>query len=111
MENQSGDGKTSPFGDGKGAPTGGRGSGGSDFVRDPRGGGSMPAKFENPAKNYPQQAGQPGFNPDSVPAGGSKLHADPPKPIDGTVPGGRKPYKLGFGGGNGPTEAGSIGGE
>lgn len=85
MENKSGDGKTSPFGDGKGA-TGAMGSdaGKADLVKDPTGknpGGShnfvkdptcpTPAgKPEDHAVSLPQKMGSPTVNPDSVPAGG-----------------------------------------
>lgn len=91
----SGDGKISPFGDHYGAPEGGRDSGvGANFVKDPRGGRTATAP-ENPMKSVPQRAGNPHYNPSSVPAGGAVYRADPRDASNKTLASGNaKPYRV-----------------
>lgn len=121
-----GDGLTSPFGNGAGAPEAtGPATKANDFTTNPNGNGRLAGGRDFVAEgNRPQKGRADGFNPDSVPAGGRLPFADPKSRAEATlqtVGGGRKPFRLngGEGGGassgpspmklsGGPAEAGSI---
>jgi hypothetical protein len=79
-DSASGNGSSSPFGNGAGGDASGGGSnGGHDFVTDPKGTstGAAPRDLLNTSR--PQQANSEGMgcDPDSIPAGGRILLADP----------------------------------
>jgi hypothetical protein len=114
-ENKSGTGASSPFGDGKGAPTGARASGSVDLVTNPTGGSpktggrdfikdpasSMGGKGRDLVSEQPlkQKTGEDvTLCKDSIPAGGKVLMADPSAAMkkDATLAGngGRSPFKL-----------------
>lgn len=111
-----GNGRSSPFGNGKGAPEGGalagapndftknpscarNGKGASDFVRDPGGSGQDRPSVQDYTKAAgptPRPEVKP--NPQEIPAGGKTLYADPSKnsPKRGQTDGDRgRPFKLG----------------
>jgi hypothetical protein len=119
-----GNGKTSPFGNGKGAPESGAagrptdftksptsqysgGKGASNFVRNPNGSGQDRPTVNDYAKN-PTASGTPSQrdakpevvpNPQEVPPGGKTLFADPApgsdKRLGSSTDQGRKPFKVG----------------
>jgi hypothetical protein len=107
-ENQSGSGYMSPFGNEKGATSGGPSSGASDFVKDPEGEADKFATSggrDFTAESKGQSMGGSGCNPDSVADGGILPFGDldPQDTEMGGVQGVKaKPYKLG--GGAGPVE-------
>jgi hypothetical protein len=74
-----GDGKTSPFGNGKGGMGGGSMGKGNDFVTNPGGSGSSgqkPRDFVNASR--PQSSGgDTTINTETIPEGGIRLQADP----------------------------------
>lgn len=114
-----GNGKTSPFGNGKGAPasgpsTGGQNfltsptstqsiGGGQDFVTSPKStqGGSPEDIVKTGGNSSEQKTGEmPDLHADSVPPGGKITKKDPPAGYPagdvGTLPGGsgRKPFRV-----------------
>lgn len=115
MEGQNGgDGKTSPFGNGAGAPASGPASGGHDFSKNPSlpasgtnhdftRGGSLPPKgnmkdmTKGDAPSQPS-GDDPSLNQSTVSPGGKLPHRDPlpGSPDVGALPGegGRKPFRL-----------------
>ena len=88
-------------------------AGGTDFTKDINGKGrKVPVDQDKLFLNRPQKNGASDFNPDSVPAGGRILFADPAsKEKNMTVALGKgthKPFKLSGGAGpNSETEGGS----
>lgn len=93
MENQPGSGSTSPFGDEQGATVagGGAASGAHDFTEDPKSHSPAAGARDFTKENRAQSSGAPGYNPQSVPAGGDSVFQGAPKPLE-TGPG--KPFKL-----------------
>lgn len=112
-----GDGKTSPFGNGKGATMAGPSSGGHDFVKQPSsnagGGGGhdfVKSPGPNPALNtggkdftkgdVPEQkeGAAPDLCPESVADGGRFIHKDAPEGYGdvgvGSIGHGKKPFKI-----------------
>lgn len=100
MATNPGDGKTNPFGNGKGDTSMGP-SKGVDFQKDPQGAGQGGKKGRDIlAEPAPKQQMGSNENKDSVPQGGKILKADPKdkdggNPV-GTTPDGaaHKPFKL-----------------
>lgn len=95
MENQPGNGSTSPFGNEQGATSagGGASSGAHDFTEDPKSHSPASGGRDFTKENRPQPAGgTSGYNPQSVPAGGTTPFSGEPKPLE-TGP--AKPFKLG----------------
>lgn len=76
-----GDGKTSPFGNGNGAPASGAASGSHDFATDPKGGGGgdsprdLLKAFQRPQTEARTEVAP---DPSQTPSGGRVLKADPP---------------------------------
>lgn len=97
----SGNGKTAPFGDGKGKPTD-HASGGHDFVKDVKGGGETGTGCDFTKESRPQSMAKAEVvpNPQEIPAGGKDLKADPgpvSQKVAGTASGPqpRKPFRVG----------------
>lgn len=95
-----GDGKTSPFGDGRGG-SGGAMANGNDFARNPGGNPSGPSRLPDLINNSRQQSPhKPGFNTSDAAPGGLIPNAAPPANRRGGVgtPGnGQKPFRVGGG--------------
>lgn len=96
-----GDGKTNPFGDGKGKGGAGMGKG-VNFVTDPKGGGNPQGggQPDSYGQSRTQQMGEdPDINPAEIPEGGKDLKADPGpdegNPIGTTAGESRKPFRVG----------------
>lgn len=99
-----GNGKTSPFGDGRGGD-GAKAMGDNDFTKNPAGGGKgpKPRSLMEMANNEPQKPVKDDtISADEIPAGGKDLKADPPddsgNPIGTRPTGNRLPFKLDGGG-------------
>ncbi len=94
----SGDGKTSPFGDGRGGNAGGNMSG-NDFGTNPRGNPSGPSKLPDMINNSRSQvAAKPDFNTQDAAPGGLIPEALPPATRAGgvgSIGNSSKPFKLG----------------
>lgn len=99
----SGDGKTSPFGNHNGAPAAGPASGAHNFATDPKGtrqGGDTPRDLLK-AFQRPQSEAKPEVVPatEEIPAGGKLLKADPVSGQEkaiasaSTGPTGKMPFK------------------
>jgi hypothetical protein len=99
MATKPGDGKTSPYGDGKGG-TGMSRAGANNFLTNPRGGNSGSGKaFDQTKQPKPTASPGTGPNPDDAAKAGLIPQIDPPDAVDiGTRPLGqnsKKPFKLG----------------
>lgn len=96
-ETKPGNGSTDPFGDGKGNEAAGP-SGSNDFLKNPSGGGSKTGGRDFTKESRDQKTGAPGYNPNSVPAGGPLPFSstDPTRPDATTHPDGaaHKPFKI-----------------
>jgi len=102
MENQSGDGKTSPFGDGKGATMGaGPSTGGNNFIENP--GGNNPAGSGKDFTKVPQRPQQQGSSIEQQKSEPSTPYGSPGNfpavgpaagPLDGSSAGSAKPFKI-----------------
>ncbi len=94
MENQPGNGATSPFGNGQGATTAmGASTGAHDFIKDPKSADSMTGGRDFSKENRAQMSGQPSdINADSVPTGGTLPY--PSAGPNGGIMGVKKPFKL-----------------
>lgn len=96
-----GDGKTSPFGDGKGGD-GAKAMGNNDFTKNPAGSakGPKPRDFHGMANNEAQKpVKDETLSTDEIPAGGKDLKADPKddsgNPIGTKATGNRLPFRVG----------------
>lgn len=109
MENQPGNGATSPFGNGNGATSGGASSGAHDFIRDPKSNSPSTGGHDFTKENRPQKAGDNGANPASVPTGG-KTPFVAPGATESRHPLGseKKPFRLN-GEGPAPEESPEVG--
>ncbi len=97
----SGDGKTSPFGNGQGATAAGASGGGHDFTTDPKSSGAGGGGRDFTKESRPQTEAKVEVIPNAqeIPAGGKVLRADPgpvSRAFSGTAAGVSppKPFKL-----------------
>jgi len=93
-----GNGSTSPFGDGNGATQAtGPSTGAHDFVTDITTKDTMGGGRDFTKESRSQQMGPPGYDPSSVPAGGTTPFREPSVRVDVSTMGGvemHKPFKL-----------------
>lgn len=96
-----GDGKTSPFGNGKGATMAGAAGGGHDFTKEPESHAPSSGGRDFTKESRPQSMARAEVvpNPQEIPAGGKVLKADPgpvSKTVAGSAPGPQppKPFRV-----------------
>lgn len=90
-DSKPGNGYSSPFGNGNGATMTGPSSGAHDFITDPASGAPKTGGRDFAAEPPPeQQSGNSGYNPDSVPQGGTLPFSGEPQPNETA----NKPFKL-----------------